>query len=654
LERSHNQVALRGGGLIMALRYWVGGTATWDNLALLKWSLTSGGVGGQAVPTSADDVIFNSASGINTVTIATGAICGTLSTTGFRGTVAFGTNAIEVATTAAVTCFTGNSAYSVSGTPLVNITGNTSNTRTIAGGSSSDANSISFNISAGSGAISVSGTIRSLIFSGSYTGAYANTTHTICGDLTLKSGMTVDSGTSVRTFSSALRSQNITSAALNLNSPITFSGTTTYQLQDALAVGTTTSRTITLTTGTLDLNNFTLTHFGIFTSDNSNTRSIAFGSSGSIVNTRTGSATYWACGTISNFTRTGNPSVVFTGTNTTASTLTIQHGVTAGGTEDNSMSFVFGSSPTLSLSTSNWIYDLGSNNFTGNITGAATNTYDIYGSWIGVYTNYFGKLRFKSTKSVTKYLAYDSVYDIIIEPASNNTVFALQSSATYPNLYINRGKFTTNSYNLTAKIIDFNNTNTKTLTFNSIVSFEGTILACNFIGDLTNTTINLTGSIFNCGPTSSDVTLNVPNLTYDTVNVKNGGGGNSGSTIFNSSGSNQTVTNLNVTNNGDGSNTRLKIFAGTTLSVTNISIVGFSASTDISIASTTAGTQATLSKASGTVTASYATIKDNIATGGATWLAPTTAPYNNVNGGNNTGWSFAAISATNGNFLAFF
>ena len=220
-------MALRGGGLIMALRYWVGGTGTWDNLALLKWSLTSGGVGGQAVPTSADDVIFNSASGINTVTIATGAICGTLSTTGFRGTVAFGTNAIEVATTAAVTCFTGNSACSVSGTPLVNITGNTSNTRTIAGGSSSDANSISFNISAGSGTISVSGTIRSLIFSGSYTGAYANTTHTISGDLTLKSGMTVDSGTSVRTFSSALRSQNITSAALNLNSPITFNGTTT-------------------------------------------------------------------------------------------------------------------------------------------------------------------------------------------------------------------------------------------------------------------------------------------------------------------------------------------------------------------------------------------------------------------------------------------
>jgi len=98
-------VALRGGGLIMALRYWVGGTATWDGTAGSKWSLTSGGVGGQAVPTSADDVIFNNASGINTVTIATGAICGTLSTTGFRGTVAFGTNTISAAGTGTVTMY---------------------------------------------------------------------------------------------------------------------------------------------------------------------------------------------------------------------------------------------------------------------------------------------------------------------------------------------------------------------------------------------------------------------------------------------------------------------------------------------------------------------------------------------------------------------
>jgi hypothetical protein len=30
----------------MADRYWVGGTDTWNGTALLKWSTTSGGVGG--------------------------------------------------------------------------------------------------------------------------------------------------------------------------------------------------------------------------------------------------------------------------------------------------------------------------------------------------------------------------------------------------------------------------------------------------------------------------------------------------------------------------------------------------------------------------------------------------------------------------------
>ena len=43
----------------MAARYWVGGTANWDATAGTKWALTSGGAGGQAVPTSADDVFID-------------------------------------------------------------------------------------------------------------------------------------------------------------------------------------------------------------------------------------------------------------------------------------------------------------------------------------------------------------------------------------------------------------------------------------------------------------------------------------------------------------------------------------------------------------------------------------------------------------------
>lgn len=54
--------------------------------------------------------------------------------------------------------------------------------------------------------------------------------------------------------------------------------------------------------------------------------------------------------------------------------------------------------------------------------------------------------------------------------------------------------------------------------------------------------------------------------------------------------------------------------------------------------STTNGVQATLSQASGTVSATYTTIQDINATGGATWNA--FYVNNNVDAGNNTGWNF--------------
>jgi hypothetical protein len=52
--------------------------------------------------------------------------------------------------------------------------------------------------------------------------------------------------------------------------------------------------------------------------------------------------------------------------------------------------------------------------------------------------------------------------------------------------------------------------------------------------------------------------------------------------------------------------------------------------------STTPGTQATISQASGTVTATYLSVKDSAATGGATWNG---SAATNVDAGNNTGWS---------------
>lgn len=71
------------------------------------------------------------------------------------------------------------------------------------------------------------------------------------------------------------------------------------------------------------------------------------------------------------------------------------------------------------------------------------------------------------------------------------------------------------------------------------------------------------------------------------------------------------------------------------------STVGIFATLDTTqkvLESTLAGSQATLSQASGTVNATYLTIKDINATGGATWNA--FISNNNVDGGNNIGWDF--------------
>ena len=104
----------------MANRYWVGGTASWDGTAGTKWAATSGGAGGQSVPTSADDVFFDAASGVSTVTIATGNTgAKSITCTGFTGTLT-GTAAITVS--GSVTLVAGMT-YSYTGTMTFDGTG---------------------------------------------------------------------------------------------------------------------------------------------------------------------------------------------------------------------------------------------------------------------------------------------------------------------------------------------------------------------------------------------------------------------------------------------------------------------------------------------------------------------------------------------------
>jgi hypothetical protein len=80
----------------------------------------------------------------------------------------------------------------------------------------------------------------------------------------------------------------------------------------------------------------------------------------------------------------------------------------------------------------------------------------------------------------------------------------------------------------------------------------------------------------------------------------------------------------------------LNLAAGTTSTVGSFVTTGTTAKY---LGSTTPGTQATISDASGTDTVTYLTIQDSNATGGATWNA---LAITNVDAGNNTGWLFSS------------
>ena len=638
----------------MAAKYWcTGGNGNWSSST--NWSTQSGSgrVANTTQPSgSSEFAIFDGISGTGTVTIDSGIVSfNDLNITSFAGTFAFGSTPITLSGTSG-TVFVGSpsSAFSVTGTPQINLIGApTTGTRTLTVGTFTEAQSFNFNISAGSGGTVVFSDlsyVRNITFSGTFTGQWqssvSGTSTYIFGDLTLKAGMSIGAPTSgPPKFFIGNGTQKITSAALTLNFPITIgtgSSTGTLQLQDDLTIGSPNARTITLLSGTLDLNNKTLTHYGNFSSNNSNTRSISGSTSLSVIkNTNTGTGTYWDCATATGFTKIGNPSVQFTGTNTSASTLTVLHGTTAGA-EANAMSFFFGSAPTVNLNATNKIADLGvlpSSSIT--LSGGATGR-TIYGGFFGGVsttssTNPFGVLTFASTSATARNIYLYSGYNIIFDGVGGSWQLsaAVSTSVTFT---LTNGTFSTNGFNLDVGTFNFNNSNTKTLTINSTLTVNGG----QFIGSATGTTTNFSGFTL----TGGGYTVNTPNITIPTVTTY-------GYVIIGSASSTQTITNLTTANT-----CVVYLYGTSTLNVTNLSLYGDSGGNG-SLTAYPTGT-ATLSKASGTVITSYQTISNIIATGGATWRAPTNAPYNNVDGGGNTGWNFSTYNpnGATGNFLMFF
>ena len=220
----------------------------------------------------------------------------------------------------------------------------------------------------------------------------------------------------------------------------------------------------------------------------------------------------------------------------------------------------------------------------------------------------------------------------------------ITASITVPNLTA------ANAFSVTVSAgsgdIDLGTSNAKfnNLTFGA--GFTGDIQCNNSIIVLGNFSVGGASGFSGAGTlsflgTSGTQTISMNNLSYPT-NV-----------VFGSSATNSTTFSLttpfNVVGNVTFGGGTLNLPAGATSTVGgNFSTTGTTLKT---LQSTTSGTQATLSKSAGTVNVSYLSIKDNAATGGATFTAPLGI---NLDSGNNTGWNFTAASQTNSSFLLFF
>ena len=192
-------------------------------------------------------------------------------------TIAFGTGQISCTGTGTVWSTSTTTNLTTTGTQVVNVTSTGSTAITLNVGSFSEANSISFNFTGGTYTLNhgSSNTYRNLNYTG-FAGTWNITlSSTIYGNVTFSSGMTLSvSFTPTMTFGATSGTQQITTNAKTIDFPITFNGVGgTFQLQDALTMGST--RTATLTNGTLDLFGKTLT-VGTQFSTGSGTKNLTF------------------------------------------------------------------------------------------------------------------------------------------------------------------------------------------------------------------------------------------------------------------------------------------------------------------------------------------------------------------------------------------
>ena len=574
--------------------------------------------------------------------------CGSFSSTGTLSRRIASTSATNIVLTAATTSTVWNTSTFTNLTTSGNITavinGNDAVTKTINSGALSEANSLHFTLGGNGTTFVFSGAVAvdNLTITNS-TCTISNAALTIYGNLDIQGASpTFGAGTSAWTFAGT-GARTIKTSGETLNT-IIFNGVGgSWTLQDDLTIGS--SRSVTLTNGVLNLNNFTLTA-GFFNSNNSNTRSIQFGS-GNIILIGAG-GTVWDSTTATNLTVTGTPVVNISYTGALATNI-----YTGAHSEANSISFNFtGGTYNLDLSTSS-VRDINFTGFSGSLQGWAPCI--IYGS-----------------------LTFDPIMTV------SSTGSSLTFGATSGTKTI-----TTGGQMLTHLLIFNGVGGTWQLQDNLSLDGEGGVVQANGTLDLNGKTLsiatasyetddgvkNLTfnGGTLSLGAISPTTAFNNQFPTGFTTTAGTGIGkismsGTSNSQIFEGGGSiydctlymnsaQELIVNgsntFNDISSQSSSYATISFTDGTTTTVQNFTARDPTPNLGLlNLRTITPGSRATLYKASGIVDVSSCDIKDIQATGGAIWKA--LLSNGNIDSGNNLGWIFVEGGTTSQNILLMF
>ena len=545
-------------------------------------------------------------------------------------------------------------------------------------------------------------------FSGVWTRTFA---FTLYGNLTLSSTMTNPTSAQTMTFGATSGTQVITSNGRTIDFAMTQNGVGgTVLLADALAMGTraltltngtfdgggysiTGSAAITMVTGSVTAKNINtaraITHtsgtltFGAnnttgaytfnagtldlagyqlnpstFTSNGTGVRTLAF-STGNITCTGSG-GTLFNSTSSTNLTVTGTPVVNIPYSGAVATTI-----AAFPNTEAQSISFNIqaGTYALTMIDASRAYRNVNFTGFSGTLGALGATGVKIYGSLTlsstMTLTSIANTLTFAGTSTGNTITTAGKVigYKLAFDGVGGSWILqdALTISGTNCNVRHYNGTLDLNGKTLTLAPETnsyFTDPGTKNITFNG-----GTIIATN---DFNNA--NPTGFTTTAGTGVGKISIQKATGFSFT-----GGGSTYNCTISNdgagalSLAGNNTIQTLTTTVGNitlTGSNTITTIanavqpvtftFAiSTTQTITNWNVSG-TAGNLVTIVSSSAGTAATLSKASGTVSANYLSLKDSAATGGAAWYAG--ANSTNVSG--NSGWIFANAPA--GAFFAIF